>query len=93
MAGILMAVVVAFLADGSINYASEPAHTVDDCKAHVAQIITERLEANKKEDVKVKGFSYRCDEFPSDMFDFDIPPAPAPTSTPKPKLFPGDTSA
>lgn len=78
----LIAVIVAFLANGEMNYAAVDADDIDDCKAKVAQIAHQRLAANATEAVKVLGFSYKCVEFENTFPPIETPPAPKPPHVP-----------
>lgn len=76
MTALIIAVVVAFLANGEMNYAAVDAKDDADCRAHVAQIAHDRLVQNATESVKVLAFEFKCVEFE------------APPSLPAPKHVP-----
>jgi hypothetical protein len=59
----LIAVVVAFLANGDMNYAAVDAKDEADCKQKAAEIAKDRLDQSQQEEVKILGFSYECIEF------------------------------
>jgi len=59
----LIAVVVAFLANGDTDYAAVDATDEADCKQKVAEIAHERLDKSKQEEIRVLGFSFECVEF------------------------------
>lgn len=63
MASLIIAVVVAFLANGGMNYAAVDVKDDAECHARVAEIAHARLEQNAQEDVKVLAFEFKCVEF------------------------------
>lgn len=71
----IIAVVVAFLANGEANYAAVDVRSTEECQAKVAEIAHARLIQNENEPVKVLGFSFRCVEF-------EAPPGPKPPHVP-----------
>lgn len=72
---VIIAVVVAFLANGDANYAAVDVHSTEECQAKVAEIAHERLIQNASEEVKVLGFSFKCVEF-------EVPPTSKPPHVP-----------
>jgi hypothetical protein len=80
----LIAVVVAFLANGEMNYAAVDATDEADCKQKVMEIAHERLDRNEQEEVKVIGFNYQCIE---NELPIAAPSEPAHTKSPH---IPGD---
>jgi hypothetical protein len=72
----LIAVVVAFLANGDMNYATVDAADEADCRQKVAQIEHERLDMNEQEQVKVLGFAFECVAF-ENKFGIPVPSEPA----------------
>lgn len=69
MIALVIAVVVAFLANGEMNYAAVEAKDTQDCMARVQDIAHERLAQNATESVKVLAFEFKCVEF-------EAPPPP-----------------
>ena len=80
----LIAVVVAFLANGDLNYATVDATDEADCRQKVATIEHERLDRNEQEEVKVLGFAFECVTF-ENKFGIAVPNEP-PSAKPKPIL-------
>lgn len=70
MVALIIAVVVAFLANGEMNYAAVEAKDQADCMARVQDIAHERRVQNATESVKVLAFEFKCVEF-------EAPPIPA----------------
>jgi hypothetical protein len=85
----LIAVVVAFLANGDMNYAAVDAADEADCKQKVAEIAHERLDRNEQEEIKVVGFNFQCIEFENK---FPVA-APGESAHAKPQHIPGDHEA
>jgi hypothetical protein len=85
----LIAVVVAFLANGDMNYATVDAADEADCRQKVAQIEHKRLDMNEQEEVKVLGFAFECVAFENK---FGIADPSEPPSA-KPKHIPGRDEA
>ena len=85
----LIAVVVAFLANGEMNYAAVDAKDEADCKLKAAEIAHNRLGQNKQEEIKVLGFAFECVGF-ENKFGVSVPSEPA---SAKPKHIPGDHEA
>jgi hypothetical protein len=85
----LIAVVVAFLANGDMNYAAVNAADETDCRQEVAQIEHERLDLNEEEEVKVVGFASECVGFENN---FGIT-HPSESATTKPKHIWGGAEA
>jgi hypothetical protein len=85
----LIGVVVAFLANGDMNYAAVDAADEADCKQKVAEIAHARLDQNEQEEVKVVGFTYQCIEFESK---FPVA-APAEPAHAMPQHIPGNHEA
>ena len=89
----LIAVVVAFLANGDMDYAAVDAKDQADCKQKAAEIARDRLGRNEQEEVKVLGFSFECVEFENE-FDNKVPAtAPSESTSAKPKHIPGANEA
>jgi hypothetical protein len=85
----LIAVVVAFLANGDMNYATVDAADEADCRQKVVQIEHERLDRNEQEEVKVLGFAFECVTF-ENKFGIAVPNEPP---TAKPEHIPGGEEA
>jgi hypothetical protein len=85
----LIAVVVAFLSDGDMNYVAVNAQDKADCQRKVAEIERIRLDQSEQEEVKVLGFSFECIEF-ENKFPATVPSKPA---SARPKHIPGDQEA
>jgi hypothetical protein len=85
----LIAVVVAFLANGDTDYAAVEAKDQADCKLKVMTIARERLDQSAREEIKVLGFAFECVAFENKL-GFTVPGEPAFT---KPKHIPGDREA
>jgi len=85
----LIAVVVAFLANGDTDYAAVGAKDETDCKQKVAEIAHDRLDQSKQEEVQVLGFSFECIEF-ENKFPITVPSEPGSS---KPKHVPTDDEA
>jgi hypothetical protein len=85
----LIAVVVAFLTNGDMNYATIDAADEADCRQKIAQIAHERLEKNEQEEVKVVGFASECVTF-ENKFGIAVPNEPP---SAKPKHIPGGEEA
>jgi hypothetical protein len=85
----LIAVVVAFLANGDMDYAAIEAKDQADCKQKVTKIAHERLDQNAQEEVKVLGFAFECVALENELH----ATAPGETTSPKPAHIPGDREA
>jgi c-di-GMP-binding flagellar brake protein YcgR len=85
----LIAVVVAFLSDGDMNYVAVGAQDKADCQQKVAEIERIRLDQNEQEEVKVLGFSFECIEL-ENKSPVTVPNKPA---SARPKHIPGDQEA
>jgi hypothetical protein len=85
----LIAVVVAFMANGEMNYAAVDAKDEADCKQKVVKIAHDRLDQNEQEEIKVLGFAFERVTFDS-KFGVAAPSEPASL---KPKHIPGDREA
>jgi hypothetical protein len=85
----LIAVVVAFLANGDMNYATVDAADEADCRQKVATIEHERLDRNEQEEIKVLGFAFECVTFENK---FGVAAPYEPPSV-KPKHIPGGEEA
>jgi hypothetical protein len=85
----LIAVVVAFLSNGDMNYVAVDAADEADCKQKVSEIAHQRLDQNEQEDVKVVRFTYQCVEFENDT----PVEAPAEPAHAKAQHIPGDHEA
>ena len=85
----LIAVVVAFLANGHMSYAAMDASDEADCKQKASEIAHERLDQNAEEEVKVVGFAFECVEFENK---FGVTAPSEPTSA-KPRHIPGANEA
>jgi len=85
----LIAVVVAFLANGNMDYAAVDAADEVDCKQKAAEIAQVRLDQNEQEEVKVVGFTYQCIEFENKV-PVAVPNEPAQA---KHRHIPGDHEA
>jgi hypothetical protein len=85
----LIAVVVAFLANGDMDYAVVDATDEADCKQKFTEIAHLRLDQNEQEDVKVVGFNYQCIEL-ENKFPIAVPSEPTHA---KPHHIPGDHEA
>lgn len=86
----LIAVVVAFLANGDMDYAAVVATDEADCRQKVAEIAHVRLDQSEQEDeVKVLGFSFECVEL-ENKFAVTDPSDAAPV---KPRHIPGSDEA
>ena len=85
----LIAVVVAFLANGEMSYAAVDATDEADCKQKVAEIARDRLHQSDQEEVKVLGFSFECIEF-ENRFPVAVP---SESESANPKHIPGNDEA
>jgi hypothetical protein len=85
----LIAVVVAFLANGDLDYAAVNAKDEADCKQKAAEIAKERLDQSRQEEVRILGFSYECIEF-ENRFPVTVPSEPG---SAQPKHIPTDDEA
>ena len=85
----LIAVVVAFLANGDMNYAAVDARDQADCEQKVVKIAHDRLDQNKQEEGKVLGFAFECVAFENKL-GVTVPSQP---DSAKPKHIPGDREA
>jgi len=78
----IIAVVIAYLASGTYNYAAADVATLEECNQKVAEIAHARLNANAAETDKVVEFKFKCVEF-----------GPVDADIPKPKHIPGKDEA
>jgi hypothetical protein len=85
----LIAVVVAFLSNGDMNYAAVDAADEADCKQKVLDIAQQRIEQSEQEEIKVIGFNFQCIEF-ENKFPVTTPDEPTPS---KAKHIPGNNEA
>ncbi len=85
----LIAVVVAFLANGDLDFAATDVKDEADCKQKVVEIVRDRLDRNEQEEVKVLGFDFECTTFENRLG----VTAPSEPASAKPKHIPGDHEA
>jgi len=60
---VMVAVLIAWLASGEMNYAAQDVNGEEDCKTFISETALARLEMNKTEDDKVVAFSFKCIQF------------------------------
>lgn len=85
----LIAVVVAFLSNGEMDYAAVDATDEADCRQKATQIAHDRLDQNEQEEAKILGFSYECVEFENQSHEMD----PTESDSGQPRHVPGKNEA
>ena len=82
----LIAVVVAFLANGDVSYVAVDATDEADCRQKAETIARDKMLENEKAEVKVLGFEFECVAF-ENKFGVTDPSEP---DSERPTHIPGD---